>query len=414
MRREILALAAAVAMLGVGAGPASAAVITVDSTADTPDALLDGNCDDGSGNCTLRAAITESNNSTAVDDQIAFDAGFTGALPASRIVLGSALPAVTDTTEIAGADCTGTGPPRPCAEIRGNGLFDGLTFSPGSGGSSVRGIGISTVRNGVVVSGPADTALPVTIGGAAPSAWNAISDSDQDAIRVMRVDGVEVSGNRGTGNDDEFIDLQLPDGPGNFTTQGAAEGLQAPVPQATSPNNSLSGTAEPNAQILVFTKTSSSSGEIEALLATAVADGDGDWTATFPAQDDGQRVAVTQTVPGPGGSEQSSELSVTAQVGSGPHATITKGPPAKLRAKKRLVRVNFEFTITSNAFDLSEIRFECSLDGGPFLPCISPESTKVRKGLHSFQVRARDPLGNAGPAVERAFKVMKKKKKKNR
>jgi CSLREA domain-containing protein len=37
--------------------------ITVDSTLDTPDALVgNGICDDGSGNCTLRAAIQEANN----------------------------------------------------------------------------------------------------------------------------------------------------------------------------------------------------------------------------------------------------------------------------------------------------------------------------------------------------------------
>lgn len=37
--------------------------ITVDSTLDTPDANIgDGICDDGDGNCTLRAAIAEANS----------------------------------------------------------------------------------------------------------------------------------------------------------------------------------------------------------------------------------------------------------------------------------------------------------------------------------------------------------------
>ena len=41
--------------------PARAAIFTVNSTADAPDALLDGTCDDGTGACTLRAAIQEAN-----------------------------------------------------------------------------------------------------------------------------------------------------------------------------------------------------------------------------------------------------------------------------------------------------------------------------------------------------------------
>jgi hypothetical protein len=295
-------------------------------------------------------------------------------------------------------------------EIKGDGTFDGLTFGPGSEQSSVQGLGVTGMRSGIVVAGIPDSGLDVTIGHGDPAGANVISASTADAIRVERTDGVEIHSNRGSGNDDQFIDLVLPDGPGNFSTVGAAEGLQPPAPQASSPNDSLGGTGEPNATIRVFAKASSSAGELGELLGTAVADGDGEWTATFPAQKDGQRVAATQTVTGTGGLGQTSELSATALVGSGPHAAITNGPPAKFRAKKRVVRVNFEFTITSNAFGLSEIRFECSLDGGAFLPCISPESTKVRKGLHRFQVRARDPLGNAGPAVERAFKVLKKKK----
>lgn len=41
---------------------------TVNSTADTPDAFAgDGICDDGTGHCTLRAAITESNRNLGAD-----------------------------------------------------------------------------------------------------------------------------------------------------------------------------------------------------------------------------------------------------------------------------------------------------------------------------------------------------------
>src|SRR4051794_10741711 len=53
---------------------AQAANFHVNSTADASDATLDGTCDDGTGHCTLRAAIDEANN-TPEADTITMDAG---------------------------------------------------------------------------------------------------------------------------------------------------------------------------------------------------------------------------------------------------------------------------------------------------------------------------------------------------
>ena len=79
---------------------AHAATFTVNSVADTPDAVAgDGLCDDGTGGCTLRAAIEESNASVGVLDTIAF------AIPGSgphTISPGSALPTITDSVIIDG------------------------------------------------------------------------------------------------------------------------------------------------------------------------------------------------------------------------------------------------------------------------------------------------------------------------
>jgi large repetitive protein len=56
--------------------------------------------------------------------------------------------------------------------------------------------------------------------------------------------------------------------------------------------------------------------------------------------------------------------------------------------------------------------FECSLDGTAFVACNSPDGVKVKKGKHSFAVRAMDAAGNvdASPATD-GWKVKKKKKK---
>lgn len=62
----------------VPARSAYAATFVVNSTADADDAAPgDGNCDDGSGNCTLRAAISEANALVGADD-IVFDSSLDG------------------------------------------------------------------------------------------------------------------------------------------------------------------------------------------------------------------------------------------------------------------------------------------------------------------------------------------------
>jgi hypothetical protein len=55
--------------------------------------------------------------------------------------------------------------------------------------------------------------------------------------------------------------------------------------------------------------------------------------------------------------------------------------------------------------------FECKLDGGSFQPCTSPKSVKVKKGTHTFQVRAIDDAGNVDPTpATGSWKVKKKKR----
>jgi len=89
--------------------------ITVDSTLDTPDISIgDGSCNDGAGNCTLRAAIEEANSdpdASSIDFNIA-GAGVKTFLPATP------LPTITQTLVIDGYTQPGASPntavsPRP-------------------------------------------------------------------------------------------------------------------------------------------------------------------------------------------------------------------------------------------------------------------------------------------------------------
>ena len=85
-----------------------------------------------------------------------------------------------------------------------------------------------------------------------------------------------------------------------------------------------------------------------------------------------------------------------------PETTITKGPKDKTKRK----RATFEFGSSEAAST-----FECSLDGGAFGPCSSPNALKVKRGHHTFSVRARDAAGNvdASPATD-DWKVKRKRK----
>jgi hypothetical protein len=77
-----------------------------------------------------------------------------------------------------------------------------------------------------------------------------------------------------------------------------------------------------------------------------------------------------------------------------PGATITKGPKDKARKKT----ATFEFTGTDTRAVAS---FQCKLDGAAFAPCTSPHTVNVKKGKHTFQVRAIDGAGNVGsPATD--------------
>jgi hypothetical protein len=115
-------------------------VFTVDVTGDASDTNAgDGTCDDGTGSCTSRAALEETNalaNASAGPDEIHFDISGSGP---HTIQPQSALPDVTDPVVVDGStepDFSGD----PVVAIDGSGLGTGtnlLNLETGSDGSSV-------------------------------------------------------------------------------------------------------------------------------------------------------------------------------------------------------------------------------------------------------------------------------------
>jgi hypothetical protein len=86
-----------------------------------------------------------------------------------------------------------------------------------------------------------------------------------------------------------------------------------------------------------------------------------------------------------------------------PDTQITAGP----KSKEKKGKATFSFSSTEPGST-----FQCSLDGGAFQSCTSPHDVKVKKGKHSFEVRATDAAGNVdGSPAQDSWKVKKKRKK---
>ncbi len=137
--------------------PHTATTFTVNSAGNASDASPgDAVCDDGTGNCTLRAAIEES-NANAGTDTIHFAIG-TGP---QTISISSSLPGMSDPVTIDGTTQPGyTGV--PLIELDGNGgLFTGL--GP-LNGTTIRGLLVNRFDTGISVSGTGNTIENCIIG----------------------------------------------------------------------------------------------------------------------------------------------------------------------------------------------------------------------------------------------------------
>jgi uncharacterized repeat protein (TIGR01451 family) len=150
MTPRLLAALISLFVIGLAASSGTRAAVgttfTVGSTADTADASVgDGVCADLAGNCTLRAAIAESEASAGFKDTIAF----TGPL---SIALESDLPTITDPVDIDGTTqpgCAGS----PVVEVRGSSTphnHQGLALN--AGGSTVCGLALNRLYVAIRIS----------------------------------------------------------------------------------------------------------------------------------------------------------------------------------------------------------------------------------------------------------------------
>ncbi len=87
-----------------------------------------------------------------------------------------------------------------------------------------------------------------------------------------------------------------------------------------------------------------------------------------------------------------------------PNTKIGIHPGAKLFTKKAKLKVKLSFSS-----DVAGATFECKLDKGPYKPCRSPKSYKVKPGKHKLSVRAVGPGGTDTTPATAKLKVIRQR-----
>ncbi|HEX8437265.1 DUF4215 domain-containing protein [Archangium sp.] len=154
--------------------------------------------------------------------------------------------------------------------------------------------------------------------------------------------------------------------------------ITTPAEGATSPGI-ISGTATPGSTVKLYVDGSTTPA------CTTTTGADGTWTCTVPAITNEQKQTVVARSTVLSATESSTPRSFIGDV-KPPETTIPKGPPERGPARTG----RFEY-----ASDDPTAHFECSLDGGAYVPC--PEEYTVEPGKHTLLVRAVDPAGNVDP-----------------
>lgn len=213
MRRLALAALVGGYLLVVPAAPALAATFTVDRTTDQSDANTSAPaCDIDPGTpgdqCTLRAAIEQSNASTTVDDNIEFEVGESP----QTITPATALPDITDAVVIDGVTQTGTGAPLITVKGAGTNSFDGLTVAAGGDNSQINRLVLNNFK--IAVRAEAPVQIDGNYIGIAQDGTAAAGSPNSVGIRVSATSGGVGRSGGGAGdrnvisnNDDVGIDV---------------------------------------------------------------------------------------------------------------------------------------------------------------------------------------------------------------
>ncbi len=120
-------------------------------------------------------------------------------------------------------------------------------------------------------------------------------------------------------------------------------------------------------------------------------------------------VSYTVVAPPPAGGSGSQTGSSPPPPPPLPDTSLDSHPKETIKSKKKKVKVKFAFS--SNVAGAS---FECKLDNGQFESCASPATYTVKRGSHTFSVRAVSAGGTDPIPATFDFKVKKKKQKQKR
>jgi hypothetical protein len=272
-------------------------------------------------------------------------------------------------------------------QVTGN--FIGTTSAGGS--HPIVGAGIRFGHFGT------NTSNSNVIGGATAADQNVISNAGRAIVMLINSGSADEFGaNVGTGNAGIFIDLGL-DGPGNPISNGTNAGVLPPA-IGSSDTGTAAGSATAGATVRLFSKPSSSPGDIEAFLGQAVADGAGQWRISHVAIPVGKLVAATQTVPSvaPAGGNTSEFSGAVATVAAPPPPPDTDPPETVLKKKPRKKSSDRTPTFKVGS-DEAGSSFQCKLDRRPFAACGAKTTFHVRPGRHTLQVESIDLAGNIDP-----------------
>jgi CSLREA domain-containing protein len=248
---------------------ASAAEFEVDSTADKSDAVLGVGCLAPIEECTLRAAIEESNGSEEFD-AIEFDIGLFDGQGTGTIVLGGSLPAIVGPARIHGREClTAAAVSGPCVGIDGPSGGPALTIENAEE-VEIEGLAVTGAETGISAEGSPRLKVQSSwfgieldgdgggngtgifigpgsngsrIGGEGPEAGNVFADSTSDGLdihgaRNVRVlgnyFGVEKDGETPAANGGKDIEVTSTSG-GEFEATGTAIGTRVRAEGVASP-----------------------------------------------------------------------------------------------------------------------------------------------------------------------------------